>query len=334
MGGCDQARGNQARLAACLELHFASAVNGARYRRVAHRPLTKNSALVATRMRRLFRVALVGLLLGPVWSGAAVIEEVIDVSVTASTIYGQSVTQNIPVTIWRDDSREKAPFLVLNHGRPATSTAIAGMGRQRYSQNAQYFVAKGFVVLIPTRLGYGPSGGGTDVEYSGPCQSRSYTHVFRAAADQTLSVLRHAKTLAYIDSTRGILVGQSVGGAVTLALASLNVDGVVAAVNFAGGSGGNPETSPERPCRPDLLEKTFSEYGRTAKVPTLWLYSENDRYWGAQLPRKWFDAFVASGGRATFQQLPAFKADGHPSFTANADAWKPAVEAFLKSSGF
>lgn len=279
-------------------------------------------------------IAFVILLWAPISSRADVIEEVIEVAVTAETIYGQSVTQNIPVTIWRDDSREKAPFLVLNHGRPATSAGIAGMSRQRYSDNAQYFVAKGFVVLIPTRLGYGPSGGGTDVEYAGSCQNRVYTTVFRAAANQTLAVLRHARTLPFVDTTRGILVGQSVGGAVTLTLASMNVEGVAAAVNFAGGSGGNPEGSPERPCRPDLLESTFRDYARTARVPTLWLYSENDRYWGAQLPRKWFDTFVAGGGRATFVQLPAFKTDGHASFTANPSAWKPAFEHFLKSSGF
>ena len=285
-------------------------------------------------MRALLRLAILGVICGPVCSGAAVIEEVIEVSVSASTAQGQTLSQSIPVTIWRDDTRDNAPFLVLNHGRPATSAGVAGMGRQRYSANSRYFVAKGFVVLIPTRLGYGPAGGGTDVEYAGPCQNRVYARVFRTAAEQTLAVLRLAKTLPYVDTNRGILVGQSVGGAVTLALASLNVEGVAAAVNFSGGAGGNPDTSPERPCRPDLIENTFSDYARTAKVPTLWLYSENDRYWGTLLPRKWFDAFVAGGGRGTFVQLPAFKADGHPSFTANAGAWKPAFEEFLKSAGF
>ena len=30
----------------------------------------------------------------------------------------------------------------------------------------------------------------------------------------------------------------------------------------------------------------------------LFFYAENDRYWGAVLPRRWHAAFVASGGRA------------------------------------
>jgi len=273
-------------------------------------------------------------LFSPVYSTAAIVEEIIAVPVTVSTIYGQSVSQNIQVTIWRDDSVEKAPFLVLNHGRPATDSGLASMGRQRYEANAQYFVSRGFVALIPTRAGYGPSSGGTDIEYSGTCQSRQYPAAWGAGADQTVALLKHAKTLPYVDTSRGVLVGQSVGGAVTMALAARNVEGVVAAVNFAGGGGGNPDGSPERPCRADLIEKTFSDYARTAKVPTLWMYSENDRYWGKLLPKKWFDAFVAGGGRGSFVSLPAFKADGHASFTGNPDAWKPAFEAFIKSVGF
>lgn len=41
---------------------------------------------------------------------AAVVEDVFEVPVTVRTIYDQVSTQNIQVTSWRDDSREKAPF--------------------------------------------------------------------------------------------------------------------------------------------------------------------------------------------------------------------------------
>ena len=264
---------------------------------------------------------------------AELVEEVIAVPVNVSTIYGQAVAQDIHVTIWRDDTRSGSPFLVLNHGRPANPAGLASMPRQRYAANARYFVSRGFVVLIPTRAGYGPSNAGTDVEYSGPCQSREYPKVFDAAAEQSIAVLKHATSLPYVDTTRGIVVGQSFGGATAIALAAKNVEGVAAAVNFGGGSGGNPEGSPERPCRPDQLERAFAQYARS-RVPTLWLYAENDRYWGRELPKKWFDAFVGAGGRGTFVTLPPFRTDGHASFTGNPDAWKPAFEAFLNSLGF
>jgi dienelactone hydrolase len=265
-------------------------------------------------------------------STAAVVEDEIELPVTVKTIYNQEVAHRIVVTMWRDDSRERAPFLVLNHGRPGNAAAVAAMPRQRYPANAQYFVGQGFVVFIPTRVGYGPTGG-DDVEYSGPCQGKIYPPVFRAAAEQTLTVLAHAKTLPFVDASRGIVVGQSFGGATAIAVASLNPEGVLAAVNIAGGNGGNPDGSPERPCRADLLERAFSEYGKAARIPTLWLYSENDRYWGRDLPKRWFEGFTKSGGKGQFVQLPAHGKDGHVSFTANAAAWKAAFEEFVKQVG-
>jgi len=264
---------------------------------------------------------------------AAVVEEVFEVPVTVRTIYDQVHTQNIQVTSWRDDARPKAPFLIVNHGRPALPANFAKMGRQRYVENSRYFVSLGFVVLVPTRVGYGTSGG-EDVEYSGTCQGKIYEPVFKASAAQTLAVIEHAKTLPYVDVSRGVVVGQSFGGATAVALASMNPPGVVAAINFAGGNGGDPASRPENPCRPDLLQKVFAGYGHTAKVPMLWLYSENDRYWGKALPKRWFDAYVSAGGQATLVQLPPYKDDGHAIFTGNRAAWSAAFEDFLKKVGF
>jgi dienelactone hydrolase len=135
-----------------------------------------------------------------------------------------------------------------------------------------------------------------------------------------------------VDAGHGLLVGQSFGGATVLAVASKNEPGVVAAINFAGGSGGRPKTHPGAPCRDDRLAATLASYAK-AKVPTLWLYSDNDQYWGARLPKLWFDGFVKSGGRGRFVELPPSGEDGHSSFSRNAVAWRPPVEAFLREIG-
>src|SRR5262249_35060937 len=127
----------------------------------------------------------------------------------------------------------------------------------------------------------------------------------------------------------GIVIGQSFGGTVAITLAAKNVPGVLAAVNFAGGGGGNPVTQTAQPCGPDRLTQMFAGYGATTRIPTLWLYSENDKYFGKALPHTWFNAFRARGGDGRFVALPPHEPDGYKSFTGNPDAWRPAFEDFL-----
>jgi CubicO group peptidase (beta-lactamase class C family) len=79
------------------------------------------------------------------------------------------------------------------------------------------------------------------------------------------------------------------------------------------------------------MSELFASYGPTARIPTVWLYSENDRYWGPAIPRAWFKAFVDRGGSGEFVQLPPYKADGHSIFTGDPKSWQPALEALLTS---
>jgi dienelactone hydrolase len=282
-------------------------------------------------MRKLRSLAFLPLCISS-FSYAAILEEVIDVPVGVKTIYGQEVNQTIKVTVFRDDQIEKAPYLVLNHGRPASPDEFAKMKRQKYSQNSRYFVSLGFVVFVPTRVGYGDSGG-PDVEYSGRCEGKDFAPAYSAAADQTVAVLRMAKNFPYVDLSRGIVVGQSFGGMTSIAIAARGIPGLVGAVNFAGGGGGNPKDHPENPCSAHRLAALYKDYGTTSKIPTLWLYSENDRYWGPDLPKKWFNGFVEAGGKARFVQLPQYKDNGHGIFSGNPSSWKSAFEDYVHDIG-
>lgn len=273
------------------------------------------------------------LLVVPATSFGRTIEEVVEVTATATNMYGKSFTRPVTVTVFRDSEKMRAPFMILNHGRPANPGDFVKLGRAKYSDNAKYFVSKGFVVFVPTRIGYGVTGG-EDLEYSGSCSSRNYPPAFEAAAAQILKVIEYARAQPYVNADRGLVVGQSFGGASTIAVAAKKVDGVVAAVNFAGGSGGDPAGRPGNPCRPDQLETLYASYGETTRIPTLWLYSENDKYFGKTRPHEWFDAFVKKGGVGEFVQLPPSGEDGHSSFTRNPTAWQPAFEAFLQRNGF
>jgi len=261
---------------------------------------------------------------------AEVAESTIALPVSVIDSFGRAVSQEMKVTVFRDPGKARAPFLVLNHGRAVAPQDREKLGRARYSENSRYFVSLGYVVFVPTRIGYGVTGG-PDVEDSGSvCRSKNYPPAYEAGAKQTLDLISHVKGLPYVDSMKGLVVGQSFGGTIAIAIAAKNVPGVLATVNFAGGGGGNPELHPGRPCRPDLLGDLFASYGSAAKSPTLWLYSENDLFMGKEAPREWFRLFQEKGGKGEFVQLPAFGKDGHGSFSSNPAAWRPAFEAFTR----
>ena len=277
---------------------------------------------------------ILGLALAAGIAHGALVEETSKTPVEVAMADGTTLKHEIIVTVFRDDARARAPFVILNHGRAPTAQGRAELGRARYSAVSRYLVEKGFTVFVPTRLGYGDTGG-ADIEFPfGRCDQWEYAATFEAAAVQTLAIVEYARAKTYVDRSRGLLLGQSQGGSATIAAAAKSPVGIVAGINFAGGGGGDPKGRPGRPCGGDNLKAFFTEMGRQSKLPTLWLYSENDQFWGPDLPLDWYKSYVAAGGKARFVRLPAHGDNGHDSFTSNIDAWKPAFEEFLKSLGF
>jgi len=269
-------------------------------------------------------------------SFARIIEEIIEVPVSVSNSNfsnNPKFEQKITVTIWRDDSVKKLPYLLFSHGRAGTDQERGKFGRSSEKRNSEYFVSKGFAVILPTRIGYGVSGG-PDADYSGACGNKNYLEARKVAIDQSKQVLNHVFDFSYIDRTKGIVVGQSVGGFTTIGLSAENISGLKGAINFAGGDGGDPIKSAEKPCGDYLIKDTFVNYGASNKVPTLWLYSVNDKFWGEQLPKDWFAAFQKAGGKGQFISLPAYKEDGHSIFRGDLNAWKNDFEKFIKEIGF
>jgi len=269
-------------------------------------------------------------------SFARIIEKIIEVPVSVSNsnfTNNPKFEQKITVTIWRDDAIKKAPYLLFSHGRAGTDQERGKFGRSSEKRNSEYFVSKGFTVILPTRIGYGVSGG-PDADYSGACGNKNYLEARKVAIDQSKQVLNHVFDFSYIDRTKGIVVGQSVGGFTTIGLSAENISGLKGAINFAGGDGGDPIKSAEKPCGDYLIKDTFAKYGASNKVPTLWLYSVNDKFWGEQLPKDWFAAFQKAGGKGQFISLPAYKEDGHSIFRGDLNAWKNDFEKFIKEIGF
>lgn len=253
-------------------------------------------------------------------------------SLQVRDMYQREITGKVVVTSYKPTGNCPFPILILNHGRSGTDRPQPA--RFRYTQQACFFVKRGFAVFVPTRIGYGEFSTSPDPEDSGNCNQKNHAAMAEVASSQVIAVLAFARQQSYVDARRVVVVGQSVGGYTAIATAAKNPDGLVAAINFAGGSGGNPQTRPGVPCQAYKLEKMYADFGTTSKVPTLWIYTENDQYFAPSYSQAWHQAFVKSGGLAEFNLLPAFAADGHMLFTAGASLWEPIVTRFLEANGF
>jgi dienelactone hydrolase len=221
----------------------------------------------------------------------------------------------------------------MNHGR-AVESRRAQQGRQRYEDLSRYLVGKGFVVLLPTRVGYAETYSDFDPEVTGPCNARRPGPMADAVHAQVMATLAFAKTLPFVDASRWIVAGQSAGGLTAVVTVGRAPPGLLAGINFAGGTGGDPDTRPQKPCSPHAVERLWRELASTARAPMLWLYWQNDQFWGPEIPKQWHAAWLSGGGRAEFHSLAPVGKDGHTGSSIDMDHWVPIVDEFLAGLGF
>ena len=137
---------------------------------------------------------------------------------------------------------------------------------------------------------------------------------------------------------RIVLMGTSMGGSASLATGAANPAGVSAVISFAGGTEGNGAASPEHSCAGSGCDGNADvALWCDDHVPTLWLYAENDSFWGAERPRAWYRAFAR--GRQP-EPLGSPKASATPTATSCSAAaagcrlWIAHVDRFLSDIGF
>ena len=233
------------------------------------------------------------------------------------------------------------PVVVFSHGRDPSEQGRANLAVGVSRVQVFFWRARGIAVVAPVRPGYGDSPGGdvegTGVHFDGAGRCVGSAHFANAAdaavrtVDATLQWLRGQP---WADASQVLLVGQSVGGLATVAAGARALPGVVGYVNFAGGTGGNPDRSRGSSCDPGQVEALYAGYGKSTTMPNLWVYALNDQYWGPVVPREWHAAFARGGSATTFVQTPPVPdGDGHGLSRHAPALWGPTVDAFLARLG-
>lgn len=235
-------------------------------------------------------------------------------------------------TVTRPPGEARSPLAIINHGSP-DAAARPKMPRQRYSAMASFLVARGYVVAVPLRRGYGATGGPWAEDY-GRCESPDYFGTGLQAAADIRAAVDYMRAQPFVASDRTIIVGQSAGGWGTVAFSSQNPPGVTGMINFAGGRGGHIKlrSGGIGNCEPSELVRAAGKYGSTARVPMLWIYTANDSYFEPALAKRMADAYNGAGGRADYRALGPDGKDGHSLLTSatGSAVWQPIVAEFLK----
>ena len=266
-------------------------------------------------------------------AGAAIQEEVWAIPVTLPTI----------AYVVRPTGKGPFPLVVMNHGVSLNQRERSFFPLVEFRDAAMWFARRGYMVVAPAGPGYGaaalddPERGIYSVFYSkiGSCENPNFRDAGLAVALVDKWIIDYMTAQKLIVPDNVIVVGQSAGGWGALALSSRNLPAVRAIITFAAGRGGRVGGKPNNNCAPDQLVAATGEFGRTARTPMLWIYVENDTFFGPDLSRRMHQAYTGAGGNAEYHLLAPFGSDGH-FFIDSPDSiplWAPLVGPFLDKLG-
>jgi dienelactone hydrolase len=228
--------------------------------------------------------------------------------------------------VTRPSKPGRYPLVLINHGS-ADPPERPGITPSRFTAIAIHFARRGWVAAAVSRRGYGRSEG-TSAEALPGCARVDYQAAAMATAQDIIQSAKFFQTQPYVDPTRLLLVGHSAGGFGSIAVASLAPKGLVGVINFAGGRGS--AGSPDTVCREDLLIESYAKFGKTVRVPTLWICAANDHFFGPKLAHEMFVAFTQAGAPGEFVIAPPFGQEGHFLFPNGEEQWRDNVDDFLR----
>jgi dienelactone hydrolase len=212
---------------------------------------------------------------------------------------GRNHQARLETTVFQPNGPGPFPLIIINHGKDPGHPNL--QPRDRFYHMAHAFVARGYAVMVPMRQGFANSTGRYR-DHGCDMASNGYTQ-----AEDIRDTLEFAREQKWIDGDHIVIAGQSYGGLATMALGTQELPGVRGLINFAGGLRDDSNNCGWR----SSLVSAFAEYGAQNKVPSLWMYGQNDSLFGPELVSRMHDAFEQAGGKAQLVEYAPFKRDSH-----------------------
>jgi dienelactone hydrolase len=213
-----------------------------------------------------------------------------------------------------------APLAIYTHGSDVGRNQLRSWS---FATEAHWLRDNGFAVLALMRRGRGGSEGINGEENFGRDHNGSLVDVsagIAEAVEDLDSAIAYGRKLPGVRPGPVLLAGQSRGGFLSMHYAGLKPGEVMAVVNFSGGwYPYGPVTTPYY---------ANAGHGAANKVPQLWLYADNDKFYDEALIREYYQAFTAAGGSARSELLHGVPGDGH-LLRLHPDRWRPIADQFL-----
>lgn len=237
---------------------------------------------------------------------------------------------SMKATLFRPPGKGPFPLAVVSHGSSESAEARALYDMPQFTAIVSLLLRRGYVVVLPQRPGHGHTGG-PYLESAGECENADFAAAGDAAGRSILVAINFLLRESFVRQAPVLIVGHSAGAWGSLSLASKRGDLIGRVVNFAGGLGGHAYAYSNRNCSPERLISVAAQIGRTTRIPTLWLYAENDTYFPPALARSMAAAYQAAGANVELHILRSIGEEGHfIAFSgAAAPVWLPLVETFL-----
>ena len=230
-----------------------------------------------------------------------------------------------------EGAQGRLPIALITHGRSSKPEDNSNTRARGMQAQARDMAQRGYLAVALVRRGFGKSEGllapGID------CERQDYITSLEHSADDLVAALESIASRPDADRSRSIAIGVSAGGATMLALAARKPRGLAGIVNVSGGvkltarNGG--------PCRfePSLIA-TAAFYGAQIRIPSLWLYAENDSFFEKDMVRRMHASFTGAGGRGDLQIYGPLKEDGHRLFNLfeGRRQWIASLDRFLRAN--